>query len=548
MTPVGTSLLGGVLYGLSFMPPLPNLLGGVSFLFRISFATIGFAQWIRSQRQCGSPQSAFASGFSFGFSFICISLFGIYNAFLVVKQLLFFPPGLAFLGALWGSLLGGFAAFLRLILNHIKSPSLNGFCKKNLVFPSFSIGLSCVWLLFEITRGCIGPLAFPWNLTAHLFCFENIWINQLITPIVQPFGIYIVSWIFAFILSAYINKESKETRIASTTMFGGIILFGVGSTVSDVSHENNFDIFDVSKNVSRENKKLGQKKIRLLLIQPNITQQDKLRSDRAAKNLQKIETLTCNALSEMKHTPNIIVWPETAINSLIIKNSPLLERLKNRLPDKKTLLIFGADRLSSERGTYPIIWHNSLFILSQKKVEAVYDKVQLLPFGEYVPLRRFFPEFFNKVLGGIDCMPGNHSGLIQINNLPPFETKICSETMFRLKSPFFKKEHFFSKGVSRENFSKSIVNRKNVSRENFGHLHARFILSIANDGWFATPILWQHLAVDRLRAIEAHLPLVRTTNTGITAYIAPNGSVKTYIPSDVEGSLEVVLRFKKEIG
>lgn len=564
MSPFEISLLGGMLYGLGFMPPFPDPFQSLSLILRLSVAGVGFAQLIRAQRDSLTPKSSFASGFAFGFGFISVSLFGIYSSFAVVKQLLFFPPCLAFLGALWGSLLGGLMALCRFVLIPSPLPSFEP-PEDSPAFPSFAFAVSGAWFLFELLRGIVEPFAFPWNLTAHLFCFENMGVTQLVTAIVRPFGVYILSWVFAFAFAIFLGRASKIFRSSVFAILGSVGFYGAVSIIQDVSRENFLSPLveskgpenvsrekppahsttssSASENVSRENNSHERWAVRLLLIQPHISQRDKLCRDAAEEILQKTERLTREALTKTGHKVDGIVWPETAIHGAIREDLPILERLKDSLPDDETFLVFGADRLASRQGAASIVWHNSLFVLSRNGLEGIYDKRFLLPFGEYVPLRRFFPKFFNKVLGGIDCTPGTRTGALQIGDLPLFAPKICSETMFGLSSSPGKRHgkwaRFFQK-VSRENFLPPLDGEgENVSREN--NPQPKFVLSIANDGWFSAPILWQHLAVDRLRAIEARLPLVRTTNTGITALIAPNGTVEQQIPAQKEGFLEVVL-------
>lgn len=516
MTHFEISLLGGALYGFGFMPPLPHSLNTLSFFFRLIVAIIGFLQFINVQRHSLRVLSSFVSGFAFGFGFIFISFFGIYHAFSVVKQLSLFLPCLIFLSAFIGSLLGGLMAFCRWFLNRITPQTFLDVPEGRPVFPSFAFGFSVSWFLFELIRGCcLGPVSLPWNLTGHLFCFENLWIAQIFTLMSRLFGIYVLSWIFSFTLSSFFEKKSRELQMSSLITLGGIVLFSVPICV----------------NVSRENNSM-QRGVRLLMIQPNIAQQDKLLRGRAEKNLQKLELLTYEALSKVEQKPDIIVWPETAINGLLSIGSPLFERLKKLLPNDRTLLIFGADRILIPNDTsHSLRWCNSLFVLSKRNCEAIYDKVHLLPFGEYVPFRSFFSTFFNKVLGGIDCTPGENLGVVKLSDFPSFLVKICSETMFYLLSSSHKRGQ------------PPFLFKKNVSRETSMWDDVKFILSIANDGWFASPILWQHLAVDRLRAIESGLPLIRTTNNGITSYIASDGGVIDSLPIQQDGFLEVVVQF-----
>lgn len=510
MTPCEISFWGGALYGLAFMPPLPWT--SFSCALRLALAVFGFSRLVVAQRSCARPQSAFIRGFAFGFAFIFVSLFGLYNAFKVVQRSLLFLPCLAFLASFWGSLLGGLFALQRVGLNRLhyrceifdRTNFLDRFANliqrikgqasmrtsvcyadNSLAFPAFALSFVLVWLLFEVIRSWL-LFPFPWNLSAHLLGFEDSWPSLLLRPLVRPLGIYGLSVLLA--LGTFLGDQSKALRQWSLIVLGGVLLYGGGSLAHEVLFE-----------------KESSHKLHLLLVQPNIDQADKLKRGKEAAILSKTERLTRKALGQAEHTPDLIVWPESAVPVLMTaEDSPLLRRLQEILPDNARLT-FGCDCLEDRQY---MIWHNSLFVLSDQGIEATYDKARLLPFGEYVPFRRFFPKFFNNVLGGIDCTPGSSSKPLHVKGLPPFLPKICSETMFPIKVK-----------------------------------EAQFILSVANDGWFAQPLLWQHLAVDRLRAVEARRPLIRTTNTGITAWIDAQGRVRKNLPLHKEGALEVTLHF-----
>jgi apolipoprotein N-acyltransferase len=124
-----------------------------------------------------------------------------------------------------------------------------------------------------------------------------------------------------------------------------------------------------------------------------------------------------------------------------------------------------------------------------------YDKVHLLPFGEYVPLKRFLPFVHRIVPAAGDFTPGKElkpltSGDLQIGPL------ICYEAIF-----------------------------PELSRE-LALQGAQLLVNVTNDAWFGrTSAPYQHLSMAVLRCVETHLPMARAANTGVSAFILSNGKI-----------------------
>ncbi|MDR1908255.1 MAG: apolipoprotein N-acyltransferase [Holosporales bacterium] len=482
----------------------------------------------------------FNCGFFFGFSFIGVSLFGIYKAFLVVQQLLLFLPCLCVLAFWWGTMLGalcmGQQAFLakaqsgknnsRIPLNnsdHVTNEKGLSVDKSSgaLVYPLFSLTLVLCWFLFELGRSFLF-LQFPWNLTAHLFSFEDISICRMFIQIVRPCGVYLLSMLWCLFLLSFFCERSKPLQIMSTISISAVIAFG-GITLSN-------------KSVA------CRRSTPLLVIQPNMSQEYKLIRNNSNEILKDIVDLTNKTKKAISTKPKIIIWPETALTHLIGQKADVLAKVKKVLGNNR--LIFGADRVDKKKGTST--WHNSMFIVSKRKVEHVYDKVALLPFGEYVPLRNIFPKFFNRMLDSVDCTPGNGMRQIRINDVPLFEAQICSEFMHKRKKNYNNqvevevqnklkelKNMKKREGPSKNNGRVGAASRNHATKNKRAHrcqnMTTKWILQILNDGWFSLPIMWQHLAVDRLRAVEAGVPLVRVANTGISCMISCRGEVTDMI-------------------
>ena len=159
-------------------------------------------------------------------------------------------------------------------------------------------------------------------------------------------------------------------------------------------------------------------------------------------------------------------------------------------------MLIGSPFFSQHNGT--IRNYNSAFLLSPlRKVLDRYDKIHLVPYGEYIPLRRFFP-FINKMVVGIgDFYPGEVRTLF---TLPEglFSVLICYEIIFPDLTRKFVKDG------------------------------AQFLVNITNDAWFGnTSAPHQHLSMAMVRAIENRRFIARAANTGISAIIDATGNLQS---------------------
>ena len=158
--------------------------------------------------------------------------------------------------------------------------------------------------------------------------------------------------------------------------------------------------------------------------------------------------------------------------------------------------------------------YNSIYVIDHDgSVLSVYDKVHLVPFGEYLPFQNFLERLglqqITKVQGGF--IPGSRRRALEVPGAPRFLPLICYEIIFP------------GEAVPRGERPGWLVN-------------------LTNDGWFGHSIgPHQHLQQARVRAIEEGLPLVRAANTGISAVVDPVGRVVKSLPLGTEGVLDAPL-------
>jgi len=242
--------------------------------------------------------------------------------------------------------------------------------------------------------------------------------------------------------------------------------------------------------------------IRVRVIQPNIKQSEKWKPEFSRLFLNKHIDLS-NKTSTNRI--DLIIWPETSVIYGIQNNIKIRDFISKEI---QVPLILGARRFDIKQKKL----YNSAFLLGEEgNVIEFYDKVKLVPFGEYIPFGNILPNFrlsglaTNRLIG---FSKGKIKNLFITEKLGSFMMLICYEAIF-------------SGG------SRNLENK------------ASWIVHLTNDAWFgglSGP--YQHLTLARMRAIEQGLPMVRSANTGVSAIIDPYGVIISMIGMGREGYLD----------
>ena len=245
--------------------------------------------------------------------------------------------------------------------------------------------------------------------------------------------------------------------------------------------------------------------VALRIVQPNVPQSDKWRSDNAAAIFERL--LRLSGAAEAKASSTVVVWPESSVPFLIDEHPAALAALAASIPNGATLLMGSLRRSTPDPGANIF---NSVHAIVGGRIVATYDKAHLVPYGEYLPLESWLgPLGLRRVVtvpGSFDSGAGPRT--LAVAGLPSFSPLICYEAIFpgAVRDPLDRPE---------------------------------WLLNVTNDGWFGeTSGPYQHLAQARLRAIEEGLPLVRAANTGISAVIDPYGRIIASLPLGTEGTLD----------
>ncbi len=243
------------------------------------------------------------------------------------------------------------------------------------------------------------------------------------------------------------------------------------------------------------------------LVQPSIPQTIKWHPALAYKNFRQYIDLS---KSKPLDGVAMVVWGETASPYFLDRDGEHRSEITEAIPEGG-FLVTGLLRAGIANGE--VVPYNSLFVLDKTgDVKDYYDKAHLVPFGEYLPFRRYLPDFMAPVANVVgDLGQGVPFKNIQVQGLPLMGGAICYESIF----------------------PKGVVNPKNKPE---------ILLVLANDGWYGVSAgPYQHLAAAQMRAVEEGITVIRSANTGISAVILPNGDIVGALGLNAVGISDVVL-------
>lgn len=231
---------------------------------------------------------------------------------------------------------------------------------------------------------------------------------------------------------------------------------------------------------------------RVSVIQGNIPQELKWDPDARTYIFETYSRLTEEAAED---SPDLIVWPEASLPGILGEETFVLQEIVSLSKRIKIPLLLGAVVLDKER------YFNSALLFDGGKAAARYDKLHLVPFGEYIPLKNILP-FLATVVPIGDITAGDKDTVFTqyarhgTAGRIKFSVLICFEDLF-------------------PEISRGFVNKG-----------ALFLINITNDAWYKkTSASRQHLQASVFRAVENRVFLVRSANTGISVFIDPTGRI-----------------------
>ncbi|SEO67885.1 apolipoprotein N-acyltransferase [Rhodospirillales bacterium URHD0017] len=452
---LGAALVAGALAALA-MPPL----------YWLPLAIAGIVAYVWLWQTAPTPLSAFWRGLAWGTGHFVVGSYWILEAFYVPPAdfALLGPPIVAGLAVVLGFFPGLAAWASRRIVD--RWPSLGGRYSRLVV-------LAIAWTVAEWLRGHLFT-GYPWNPLAHVWAFA--------TPLLQGaalFGVYGLGMLTFLVLAA--PTAGWRASIAALVAVG---LAGWAGQSAMAAIENGNGPW-------------------IRIVQPNVAQAQKYRPEARARQIPK--------LVEMSRQPGFdrlaaVVWPETAPPDIIEPGSAALALMAQAVPPGG-LLLTGAARATAA-GPQDGVWNSLLVVDGAGTIAAHYDKVHLVPLGEYIP--------FHKQLAPVSGMIGRGSfevgegrvTLVPTNGLPSFSPIICYEVIFPAAVT----------GPGQR---------------------PQWLLNITNDAWFGLSSgPYQHLTSARLRTIEEGLPMIRAANTGVSAVIDAYGRVLASLDMLQEGIID----------
>ena len=254
--------------------------------------------------------------------------------------------------------------------------------------------------------------------------------------------------------------------------------------------------------------------VRLRLVQPNTPEKEKFEAASARPIFDRMLDLSrrnpAGAIDNLAGI-DVVIWPEEPLNFRLLQTPQALLEIGQLLGGHAKLL---TGTIRADLDTQPVRYLNSLVAIDGSgKPGALFDKIHLVPFGEYLPyeaiLNLFGIENLTRSAGGM--VAGTNDRALAVSGIPNLSPLICYEAIF----------------------PDAVL-----------PLHGRpdWLLNITNDAWFGEQTgPYQHFHQARLRAIEQGLPLVRVAITGISAIVDARGRVLQQLPLLTSGVLDGLL-------
>ena len=334
-------------------------------------------------------------------------------------------------------------------------------------WPAAALAMAGTWTLAELLRGTWG-VQFPWNPPAIVWAGSTSMLQNL-AWIGQP-GLS-----FATVAIGALTGHTlmhRRWRALAAALALSLLLFGLGAW--------RLDRLPLRPDPDRQ----------LRLVQANVGQHHKW--DPQALRLWFDRHVQ---LSLEPGAFDILVWPESSIPYSLDTDAGARAAMARAIGAGRVALV-GSDHV--DRSADPMVVHNSVYALAADgTILDRYDKVDLVPFGEFLPFRRVLSRIGLDALavGSVDFSRGTGRRSVKIDEIPAYSPLVCYEVVF-------------------------------AGRATDGSGRARWLLNLTNDAWFGRSSgPYQHLAMARMRAIESGVPLVRAANTGVSVVTDAYGRV-----------------------
>jgi apolipoprotein N-acyltransferase len=352
-----------------------------------------------------------------------------------------------------------------------------------------------LWVAVELARANI--TSFPWDLLGYTQVD-----NLMLTRMATWSGVMGLSFVIAAVNALWLIRVPVRSARMRHLAIGAAAVISVGFTVLGV------------ENYPRE---ASPTQAVATLVQENLgvgSAADHETKQELLSSFTSLSLAPSVPLGQGTHSA-IIAWPEAP--APFIGSDPEFRNSMSSLartanaPVIANAITYGSQTPDGHYNLY----NSADFFLADGSYAGRYDKMHLVPFGEYTPYKPLF-FFVGHLLDDLVFIPGESRHLLDANG-KHYGVFICYESIF------------------------------GDDMRQFARLGAQVLVNISDDGWYGdTSAPWEHLDMVRMRAIENRRWIVRATNTGITAAIDPLGRVTATYPRHLRGSIQVAFGYRDD--
>lgn len=341
-----------------------------------------------------------------------------------------------------------------------------------------------VWVALEYIRSFIFS-GFPWELLGY-----SQYNRLQLIQISDILGVYGLSALIAFVNGAIfitllhlVKRRWQQTDITKRLAAGSMIAFILG--VALTGSYGHWRLKTIDSLIAMA------PKTRISVIQGNIDQAVKWDP---AFQIETIKIYNQLSSSASKQQPDLIVWPESATPFYFLYDVAPSEMVFAGIRQSETDYLIGSPSVVRTDGRMQ--YYNSAYlIIPEEKTMGQYDKTHLVPFGEYVPFKKWLP-FLGKIVAQVGNFKEGQVGKTLPWRSEQLGVQICYEIIFPE----------LSRAMTKNN--------------------ASILVNITNDAWFGkTSGPYQHFSMTVFRAVENRRSLARSANTGISGFIDPAGRI-----------------------
>jgi apolipoprotein N-acyltransferase len=520
---------------------LPFPIAGPVPVWRTAFCWVALAPllWALTGNDAGGRPLRVAQGAALGYASGFVWYLG--NCYWVYATMHQYggiaKPAAAGILVLFCLYLGLYHAFFGALIAAFRRANLG---RRNLGVQGALLLSPFAWVAVELARARL--TGFPWDLLG-IAQVDNLLLTRL-APYVGAYGLsFVIAAVNALWLVRVTLKPRRYTRPALAVACVAVLLLYVVSLrrTGPPIHEGT----QATATLVQENLEVGAEAAK---AGPPLTMGEKLRTfselslfppaDEACDGIPEVAGTQCagpvpeqqsaeSGGTRYLQPTDLIVWPE-APNDFIVFDPPLPASISSR--EFRTAISSLARAAEA-----PIIvgdisvdvdpqvkrgydeYNSADFIASDGRFVGRYDKMHLVPFGEYVPYKKLF-FFAGSLLQDVGLLdPGKHRTVFATGG-HTYGAFICYESVFADEV------------------------------RQYARMGADVLVNISDDGWYGdTSAAWEHLNMVRMRAIENHRWVLRATNTGVTAAIDPYGRVVTSAPRHIRTSLRVRFDYERDV-